>query len=78
MIATSFFFFQSEIFNDPEQLANLRLMLLFIRVWSSSRDDVRPRFTKFVAPESLDVVAMLFSLVTRMKETPDQERLHGT
>ncbi len=53
----------------------MRQLLLLIRLWGNTKLSCRPVFTK--TGESFDVVAKLFAMVTKLKETPNDESFQG-
>ena len=64
-----------DLFTNHALLANLRELLLVIKLWSSVSEGCAPSFTK--GADSFDVVGKLFNLVTKQKENPGDEELNG-
>ena len=66
---------QFDLYNDHLVLTTLREQLLYIRIWGNLKEGIKPTFTK--TADSFDVIAKLFSLVTRQRENPNDETLQG-
>ncbi len=63
VLCSSLSLFQYDLCHDVDALNVVRQLLLLIRLWSVQRDGFVPTFTKMA--DSVDVLASLFSLVTR-------------
>ena len=57
---------QSDFILDKTNLNTIRELLFIIRMWGVSNEGVLPAYTR--TAESFDVIAKLFSLITRLKE----------
>lgn len=67
------YYLQFDLFNNANVLGTLRQLLLLIRIWGSTKDGIRPQFTK--TDDSFDIVSTLFSLITRFMENPNDESM---
>lgn len=60
---------------EKKNLNMVRELLFIIRLWGRTVDGILPSFTK--TAESFDVLAKLFSLLTRFKEAPFDDAILG-
>lgn len=60
------FYWQSDLVLDKSNLNVLRELLFIIRVWGTTNEGILPTYTR--TAESFDVLAKLFSLLTRLKD----------
>lgn len=61
---------QSDLIADKSSLNYMRELLFIIRLWGRTNEGILPSYTK--TAESFDVLAKLFSLLTRLKDGQQQ------
>lgn len=65
-----FFFLQYEISKDIVALNSIRELLVMMRIWGLLKPQCLPIFSRSV--ENLDILAMLFRLLTRLALNPNE------
>ncbi|CAB4065853.1 MED16 [Lepeophtheirus salmonis] len=64
-----------DLLNDKKVLTTLRELLLLIRIWGLQRQSCLPTFTRTV--DNFDVIAKVFSLITKFNENSNDESILG-